>query len=142
MHLKINLKVLVVSVLLLFSFSANSQDFVCKSANLLGPKLITDICWRCIFPMKLAGATMNPFNATKEDPGEISSGSSDGWANGENSNWMEGIGLGRERRFDPLWQRRRGPRRSFKSIRLYVSGSTGSPKAGLSHSFLGTLSPN
>lgn len=76
MHLKINLKVLVVSVLLLFSFSANSQDFVCKSANLLGPKLITDICWRCIFPMKLAGATMNPFNATKEDPGEISSGSS------------------------------------------------------------------
>ena len=86
MHLKINLKVLVVSVLLLFSFSANSQDFVCKSANLLGPKLITDICWRCIFPMKLAGATMNPFNATKEDPGEISSGSSDGWANGENSN--------------------------------------------------------
>ena len=66
MHLKNNLKVLVVSVLLLFSFSANSQDFVCKSANLLGPKLITDICWRCIFPMKLAGATMNPFNATKE----------------------------------------------------------------------------
>lgn len=91
MCLKNNLKVLIVSALLIFSFSANSQDFVCKSANLLGPKLITDICWRCIFPMKLAGATMNPFNATKEDPGEISSRSSDGWANGENSNWMEGI---------------------------------------------------
>lgn len=49
--------------------------------------------------------------------------------------------MGWERRFNPLWQRGRGSRRSFKSIRLYVSGSTGSPKAGLSHSFLGALSP-
>ena len=71
MQLKNNLKALAVSFFLLFSFTANSQDFVCKSANLLGPKLITNICWRCIFPMKLAGATMNPFNAIKEDMGVI-----------------------------------------------------------------------
>ena len=69
MQLKNNLKALAVSFFLLFSFTANSQDFVCKSANLLGPKLITNICWRCIFPMKFAGATMNPFNAIKEDMG-------------------------------------------------------------------------
>lgn len=91
MQLKNNLKALAVSFFLLFSFTANSQDFVCKSANLLGPKLITNICWRCIFPMKLAGATMNPFNAIKEDMGEIPAGSSDGWSSGESGNWMDGI---------------------------------------------------
>ena len=91
MQLKNNLKALAVSFFLLFSFTANSQDFVCKSANLLGPKLITNICWRCIFPMKFAGATMNPFNAIKEDMGEIPAGSSDGWSSGSNGKWMEGI---------------------------------------------------
>ncbi len=71
--------------------SASAADFQCKSANLLGPKLITDICWRCIFPMKLAGATMNPFSATKDSGGEIPSGSDESWVTNNGGSWMEGI---------------------------------------------------
>lgn len=52
---------------------ANPEDLgqkQCKSANLLGPKLITDICWRCIFPMKMAGAKIQPWGHN-EDTGPV-----------------------------------------------------------------------
>ena len=30
----------------------------CPDAQLLGPNLLTSICWDCIFPIRLAGATL------------------------------------------------------------------------------------
>lgn len=31
----------------------------CQNAELLGPKLINDICWDCLFPLRVAGVTMS-----------------------------------------------------------------------------------
>ena len=43
---------------------------VCPDAELLGPKLITDICWSCLFPLRIAGAAIGsgpvPGNAAKQ----------------------------------------------------------------------------
>ncbi|MBP7616113.1 MAG: TraU family protein, partial [Steroidobacteraceae bacterium] len=30
----------------------------CQNAEVIGGKLITDICWDCLFPIRLAGITM------------------------------------------------------------------------------------
>lgn len=31
----------------------------CQDANLIGPKMITDICWTCIFPLRIAGVDIS-----------------------------------------------------------------------------------
>lgn len=38
-------------------------DPLCESSELLGPKLFTDICWSCLFPIKVAGAQFTPGKA-------------------------------------------------------------------------------
>ncbi len=40
-----------------------SNDALCESSELLGPKLFTDICWSCLFPIKVAGAQFTPGTA-------------------------------------------------------------------------------
>ncbi|MFX4226352.1 MAG: TraU family protein [Porticoccaceae bacterium] len=35
-------------------------DALCPNAELLGPKLFTDICWGCIFPIRVAGFDIFP----------------------------------------------------------------------------------
>lgn len=57
--------------------------------------------------MKLAGATMNPFNATKEDPGEISSGSSDGGLTEKTDTGWKGFRIGLGKAFQPSLARGR-----------------------------------
>lgn len=34
-------------------------DVGCHDAQIIGPKLITDICWSCIFPIKIAGVAIS-----------------------------------------------------------------------------------
>ena len=31
----------------------------CQDAQVIGPKMITDICWSCIFPIRVAGVTIS-----------------------------------------------------------------------------------
>ena len=38
--------------------ASQAKAIECKDADLLSAKLITDICWDCIFPIKVAGATL------------------------------------------------------------------------------------
>lgn len=89
---KIKLGLLTLTALV-FSAAAHSAevDFACKSANLLGPKLVTHICWRCLFPMKLAGSTVNPFNTTKEEGQEITAGAGVFGESDPSKSWSEGI---------------------------------------------------
>lgn len=47
-----------------FGFTTAAQaadsDAACHDANIIGPKLITDICWTCVFPIRIAGITISP----------------------------------------------------------------------------------
>ncbi|EGV32682.1 TraU family protein [Thiorhodococcus drewsii AZ1] len=45
------------------------SNAVCPDAELLGPKLITDICWSCLFPLRIAGVPIGG--------GSVPSGASD-----------------------------------------------------------------
>ncbi len=38
-----------------FSTSAVAMSDGCVDAKVIGPKMITDICWSCIFPIRVAG---------------------------------------------------------------------------------------
>ena len=42
------------------------SDPLCEDSGLLGPKLFTDICWSCLFPIKVAGAQFTPGNAPSQ----------------------------------------------------------------------------
>jgi len=57
------LKALTIAATLIFpsminNANAQEQNNWCPDAGLLSGKLITDICWDCIFPIRIAGATM------------------------------------------------------------------------------------
>src|SRR3546814_7350625 len=45
------------------SAAANAQsvgdDPLCVNAEVIGPKMITDICWSCIFPIRVAGVPIS-----------------------------------------------------------------------------------
>jgi conjugal transfer pilus assembly protein TraU len=44
----------------LFALAGTAKaDPGCQNAEVIGPKLFTDICWSCIFPIRVAGATMS-----------------------------------------------------------------------------------
>jgi conjugal transfer pilus assembly protein TraU len=53
-----NLCTLTVLATLFFSVSANA-DPGCQDAEVIGPKMVTDICWTCIFPIRVAGVTIS-----------------------------------------------------------------------------------
>ncbi len=45
-----------------------AADPGCQNAHVIGPKLITDICWQCLFPIRLAGITISgPGGRAPED---------------------------------------------------------------------------
>ncbi|WP_295402598.1 TraU family protein [uncultured Thiocystis sp.] len=50
--------------------AADPLNAACPDAQLLGPKLITDICWACLFPVRIAGVPIGggpmPSGATKQ----------------------------------------------------------------------------
>lgn len=43
--------------------AAVTPDVMCEDSGLWGPKLFTDICWACLFPIKVAGAQITPGKA-------------------------------------------------------------------------------
>ncbi|MFT8259107.1 MAG: TraU family protein (plasmid) [Candidatus Symbiodolus clandestinus] len=45
-------------LLWLFSLSIPAEPG-CQSADLLGPKLITDFCWSCLFPIRVSGISIS-----------------------------------------------------------------------------------
>ncbi|HFJ2864083.1 TPA: hypothetical protein ACGTY6_005813, partial [Klebsiella pneumoniae] len=45
----------VIAVSAVFWVRSVSADPGCQNAEVIGGKLITDICWSCIFPIKVAG---------------------------------------------------------------------------------------
>lgn len=45
-------------VLLVLISAVVKADPGCHNANVIGSKLITDICWSCLFPIKVAGVAM------------------------------------------------------------------------------------
>lgn len=52
------MKILIALTLLFISINAKS-DPGCQDAGIISGKLITDICWDCIFPIRVAGTPMN-----------------------------------------------------------------------------------
>jgi len=46
-----------------------SEDMLCRNSQILGTKLITDICWKCVFPIRVAGSTISPPTENKVPDG-------------------------------------------------------------------------
>lgn len=42
------------------SLPGRAADPLCEDSSLLGPKLFTDICWACLFPIRVAGVQFTP----------------------------------------------------------------------------------
>jgi len=38
--------------------NALASDPGCSNSNLIGPKLVTDVCWNCLFPIRVAGVPL------------------------------------------------------------------------------------
>ena len=60
---------LLVSLLLCFyaQYSASDQSVTdslsCPNAELFSGKLFTDVCWACLFPIRIAGVSITPGDA-------------------------------------------------------------------------------
>ncbi|MCB5162654.1 TraU family protein [Marinomonas algarum] len=39
--------------------SADTEGSGCQNAEVIGPKMLTDICWSCIFPLRVAGVDVS-----------------------------------------------------------------------------------
>src|SRR5690554_7922717 len=46
--------------------TSTDPDPLCEDSGLWGPKLFTDICWACLFPIKVAGAQLTPGKAPED----------------------------------------------------------------------------
>ncbi|WKL18793.1 TraU family protein [Comamonas testosteroni] len=63
-----HIKRIVVAFWLLMMSSLSNAEVGCYSADLIGPKLFTDICWSCIFPIRVAGIPISgPGGSFPED---------------------------------------------------------------------------
>jgi len=43
--------------------TASAADAMCEDSGIFGPKLFTDICWACLFPIKVSGVQITPGTA-------------------------------------------------------------------------------
>lgn len=60
---KLLAKALLAAGLTLFGATAQaSDDPMCHNAEVIGPKMFTDICWSCIFPIRVAGVPISGGN--------------------------------------------------------------------------------
>ena len=63
MSLMFNIKTLIFAIAIstITSFGASNAlaDPGCQDAKVFSAKLITDICWTCLFPLRVAGATLS-----------------------------------------------------------------------------------
>ena len=55
--MKSKFKILLAGFVAFFAFSVNAE-VGCQNAEVIGPKLITDVCWSCIFPIRIAGQAL------------------------------------------------------------------------------------
>lgn len=46
-------------ILLFMGASVLKADPGCQNAEVIGPKMLTDICWSCIFPLRIAGVNVS-----------------------------------------------------------------------------------
>lgn len=54
--------------------AGSTPDFSCPNNKLFGPKLFSDICWRCIFPIRICGGvTIKGPDGNRRVPAEASS---------------------------------------------------------------------
>ncbi|MEG8992484.1 TraU family protein, partial [Klebsiella pneumoniae] len=49
------------------STDTQAENEVCRDNHVLSTKLFTDVCWACIFPIKVAGATLGPSGEVPDD---------------------------------------------------------------------------
>lgn len=59
----------VFAVLTLLTVSSAANAEVCEDAEILGASMLTDVCWDCMFPLKIAGVTLSA-GARSNPPGE------------------------------------------------------------------------
>lgn len=70
------LKLLIVLIILSAAQTTQAQeeiglnDVLCPSSDLIGPKMITDVCWQGVFPLQIAGVTT--FGKTRYAPADRS----------------------------------------------------------------------
>lgn len=58
-------------VLTFLAVSIPAQAELCEDAEILGASLLTDVCWDCMFPLKIAGVTLSA-GSRANPPGETS----------------------------------------------------------------------
>lgn len=54
----VGLLALAIASTVCFAQTTPPTSAACQNAEVIGPKLITDICWNCIFPLRVAGFTL------------------------------------------------------------------------------------
>lgn len=68
---------LALCLLVVLSLPARAQeappagDALCEDSGIFGPKLFTDICWACLFPIKISGAQITPGKAPDKSSKKI-----------------------------------------------------------------------
>lgn len=65
--LKHVIKILAATALIGSAAAVHASDPGCHNAEVIGPKLITDICWSCIFPLRVAGVPISGPGGTMPD---------------------------------------------------------------------------
>lgn len=58
---------LVLAGSLALGVGSAQADPGCQNGEVLGPKLITDICWSCLFPLRVAGVPLSGSNSDAPD---------------------------------------------------------------------------
>jgi len=49
-----------------YANTAPTPDSMCEDSGLFGPKLFTDICWSCLFPIRVSGVQITPGKAPEK----------------------------------------------------------------------------
>src|SRR5260363_237253 len=55
----------------LWGTSIAQADPGCQNAKVIGPKLITDICWSCLFPIRIAGLPRPGVTTSMWEPAQL-----------------------------------------------------------------------
>ena len=64
----------IAAVALAIGIGNTPAHAVCPDELVLSPRLITDICWECIFPITIAGATLAPYGSRPQSTGMLGQG--------------------------------------------------------------------
>ncbi len=56
---------------MVYANPAASADPMCEDSGLFGPKLFTDICWACLFPIRVSGVQITPGVAPEKSSKQV-----------------------------------------------------------------------